>query len=484
MGFPWLGKGKKPHRAKFTKAELASLSRLKYAEDFDLPEEAETLYRISQYAETGGRFIVKKRFETSGYRSAFVVAFEHYPSRDQIAQEVYPKYGGGTYTVHPERRPGQFASHTFGGTSKYEPYGPPPKSRRGQLDDETRRRLDGFLQDLRWKDPELWDQVNLARLGKEWGIEIPRQEEHEPDWEDRMLQEYLEEHPEVKDEYYKAKLRGMGVEIPEEPDEPDEPDELLKWMEVLIRLEHSIERGARARDTADVLVEGVGLVRDFQRLRSGDHSSGEEPESVPPQLTPETSKHSDQQPQPKTERREPQPINQEKTPVFPLAEWEPIIRGQSGVTSPNPRTVDANPRLPWYSLLTMGDWNELEAGIHGDPGEFVDSLQSQAGEGSCNHSLVLEALTEPSGLVEAVSEAVKSLPVTPGRGEEYELAVLVLTHLTETEEGKRWVEEAHGAARALGADADDGSDLGEVVDGGQQAGTPEDEELWDSPDLL
>ena len=41
MGFPWLGKGKKPHRRKFTKAELASLGRLKYAEDFNLPEDAD-----------------------------------------------------------------------------------------------------------------------------------------------------------------------------------------------------------------------------------------------------------------------------------------------------------------------------------------------------------------------------------------------------------------------------------------------------------
>ena len=87
---------------------------------------------------------------------------------------------------------------------------------------------------------------------------------------------------------------------------------------------------------------------------------------------------------------------------------------------------------------------------------------------------------EPSGLVEAVSEAVKSLRVTPGRGEEYEVAVLVLMHLTETEEGKRWMEEAHGAATALGADADDGS----VVDAGQGAATSDDDEGWDPPDVL
>ena len=182
MGLFQRHRGKKPHRRTFTKAELASLRSLKYAEDFNLPEEAETLYRISQYADTGGRFIIKKRFGTSGYRSVFVVAFDHYPSRNQIAQEVYPKYGGGTYTVHPEGRAGQFASHTFGGPSKYEPYGPKPKGRRGELDDETRRRLEDFLRDLEWKDPGLWHQVNLARLEKEWGIEIPRQEEHEPDW--------------------------------------------------------------------------------------------------------------------------------------------------------------------------------------------------------------------------------------------------------------------------------------------------------------
>jgi len=480
MGLFQRHKGKKPHRRKFTKAELASLRKLEYAEDFNLPEEAETLYRISQYADTGGRFIVKKRFETGGYRSVFVAAFDHYPSLNQIGQEVYPKYGGGTYTVHPEGRAGQFASHTFGGTSRYEPLGPKPKSRRGELDDETRRRLEDFLRDLEWKDPELWQQVNLARLEKEWDIEIPREDEHEPDWQDRMLQEYLERHPEVKDEVYKARLRGMGVEIPEEPDELGQSE---KWMEVLIRLENSIERGARARDTANVLVEGVGLVQDFLRMRSGDNSTGGTPAPVPPQLTPPTSHQSDQQPQSQSIPREPQQISHGNTPVPPLEEWEPVIRGQSGVTSPNPRTVDANPRLPWYSLLTGDDWNELEEGIHGDSGEFVDRLQDKGRGGSFHHSLVLYALTEPSGLVEAVSEAVKSLRVTLGRGEEYEVAVLVFMHLTETAEGKRWMEDAHGAARALRDDADDGSGV-EVVDGGQQAGTSEDDEVWDSPELL
>lgn len=97
------------------------------------------------------------------------------------------------------------------------------------------------------------------------------------------------------------------------------------------------------------------------------------------------------------------------------------------------------------------DWADLEHGVHGDPAEYLEKLQTRARGQSLKDAalLVLFASEEPPSITNFLSQEVKKLGVERGKGEEYEIAVVVLKHLTETSEGKRWLDEVHAAARAL-----------------------------------
>ncbi len=57
------------------------------------------------------------------------------------------------------------------------------------------------------------------------------------------------------------------------------------------------------------------------------------------------------------------------------------------------------------------------------------------------------------------------MSVAPGKGEEYEVAVLVLKHLTEAEAGREWLVKAHAAAKSLIAEVGPGNVAGVEGDG-------------------
>ena len=103
------------------------------------------------------------------------------------------------------------------------------------------------------------------------------------------------------------------------------------------------------------------------------------------------------------------------------------------------------------SLLTMVDWGELERGVHGDPAEYVrEHLGSLRGEDVAHGNLArLFHDHEPLAILEALSQAVQSMAVDAGKGEDYEVAVLVVKHLMETEKGQQWLAQAQMATRAV-----------------------------------
>ena len=108
--------------------------------------------------------------------------------------------------------------------------------------------------------------------------------------------------------------------------------------------------------------------------------------------------------------------------------------------------------LDWVSLLSQLDWAEVERGVHGDPGEFIQRAYDSALDGQDGTHQALARLfhdLEPPAILDAFTRAVESMAVTAGKGEEYEVAVLVVKHLTETEAGRAWLAKAHIAAGAI-----------------------------------
>jgi hypothetical protein len=106
--------------------------------------------------------------------------------------------------------------------------------------------------------------------------------------------------------------------------------------------------------------------------------------------------------------------------------------------------------LPPGTYLKAVSLDEWEQGVHGDPFDFVEHLLGRIREGSFSHSVALALLQEPERLVDAIKDQAETLRLAPpGKGEEYEQAVLVHKHLTETAEGKQWLKEAKAAAQML-----------------------------------
>lgn len=105
--------------------------------------------------------------------------------------------------------------------------------------------------------------------------------------------------------------------------------------------------------------------------------------------------------------------------------------------------------LPPGTYLEPVSLDEWEQGVHGDPLDFLEHLLERIRGGSFSHSVILALLQEPERVVGAIKDQAETLRVEPGRGEEYEQAVLVHKHLTETQEGRRWLIEAQAAARML-----------------------------------
>lgn len=105
--------------------------------------------------------------------------------------------------------------------------------------------------------------------------------------------------------------------------------------------------------------------------------------------------------------------------------------------------------LPPGTYLEPVSLDEWEQGVLGDPLDFVEHLLERIQDGSFGHSMALALLLEPNRLVDAFREQAETLRVATGKGEEYEQAVLVHKHLTETEEGRQWLKDAQAAAHML-----------------------------------
>jgi Homeodomain-like domain len=92
------------------------------------------------------------------------------------------------------------------------------------------------------------------------------------------------------------------------------------------------------------------------------------------------------------------------------------------------------------------DWQDLEARLRGDPGEMVTDLWYSARTGNQGHGMTLVSLCDISEFLESVNDSVTTLHKTADRKKDYEVAIRVRNYLTETDEGRRWLEGAQHAA--------------------------------------
>lgn len=83
------------------------------------------------------------------------------------------------------------------------------------------------------------------------------------------------------------------------------------------------------------------------------------------------------------------------------------------------------------------DWLDLEAGVKGDPRDFVAHLWESSRTVNIGHGVTMISLGDTTAFLESVGESVKLLQGDTDRLREYVLAAQVQTHLTGSEEGRR-----------------------------------------------
>ncbi|MDA1129851.1 MAG: hypothetical protein O2913_14340 [Chloroflexi bacterium] len=488
---------------------LAELRRLPYSEDFDLPRQAKRLARVYEHDQLGGSFEVRK---VMGKHSPVVATFDYFPSEPQVIAEIYEDYGGGRYSIHLQGQPGAIKSFSVAGRSTFHSEGAPPKTARQELEDQSARYASGFLEKEIHSGSEIGRHLQRALVAKTYGIELP-EPPPEPTQDEQWLAEYLEDNPEAKDAVVEAKLRKRGVKLPETK---TEVDQFIDQITQMANLKESIAKFERAgepepslaRDAlqafAAVVPGLVGRLIDPKAaqtqvpggpstpLPQPDAANGSQtaqketglgtaptseppPKSTPPSGPPQGSASPMDQPgtveQPTLADQETEDIGKQAGPQ---------TQGQALPTPTDPATMRSVSAALQKEFAKRVDWSDLEQGINGDPAGYVEHLRDKAQEQGTGHGVVLGCLLDQESFLEVLNEAVGRLRNQPGRGEEYETAVLVLKHLTETENGKRWLEEAHKSAKALFEQALDGG----AVERWSGPDRHEDEAMEDEPPLM
>ena len=472
---------------------LIELRRLPYAEDFSLPREAAKLSRVYEHDMSGGSFEIRKTMAGRIKHSPVVAVFDEFPSETHILEAVYENFGGGQYAIHLRGQPGAVKTFNFPGKSKFHPQGSPPTTVRQELQDESARYAAEFLEKEIRGGSELGRHLQQALVAKTYGIELPA----EPTYEQNMVEEFMEDHPELKDAYAKALLSKQGIQISEEK---TELESLMDGLRQMGKLKESIARFQRAGEpepnlARDAIQALAAVAPDVMKLLIGPKAKSAQASTAPltPVSEPQAVKGSEAMQEPTGLRQvaapEPTTARPTEAATRPPQQSDRLDKGKVGQpqldkvtegtgnqphaespgqsTSPEPDTmysVSATLRKVFTSSV---NWADLERAINRDPSDYVEHLRDKAQEHGTGYDAVLGCLLEPARFLEALNEAVERLLDQPGGGEDYESAVLIQRQLNETEEGRHWLEEARAAAigthegMALDVEIKDASDTGE-----------------------
>lgn len=477
MGIFQRKRTKKNPRSNIQPDYLDELRGLPYAEDFDLPREAAKLARVYEHDISGGSFEVRKTMAGRTKHSPVVAVFSEFPSETQILEAAYESYGGGQYSILLKGQPGPIKTFNFPGRSKFHSQGPPPKTGRQELQDESARYAGELLDKEISSGSELGRQLQQALVAKAYGIKLP-EPPAEPTYEEEMLREYLAARPDLEDEYAKMLLRKQGVKFPKEQTDlewtTDGVRKLVKLKEEIARFERAGEPEPNlARDFLQMLAavapDLIGLllemkanpakvpieppVPDPQPLREQAKGSesvqdkiGLDTAPVSRSLSVQPSEPAIHQPQdsdnPDEDEDKRLPLNQRTE----QASRQPQPDSHTPSTSPDQPTMRSISATFRKEFAGSEDWSELERGINGDPAVYVEHLREKAQKQGTGDSGLLGCLVDPESFLKALEGAVDRLRGEPGRGEDYEVAILIRKYLTDSKEGRRWLEEARATA--------------------------------------
>lgn len=415
---------------------LDVLKGLVYAEDFILPGEARKLARVYEHVQAGGAFEIRKTMGSRTKSSPVVAVFSEFPYEAQIFEAVSEAYGGGRYGIYLEGAPGVIKTFQFPGPSRYQPHERSKKTIRKEQRDNLARQAAIYVQQEIDSGSELGGQLKLAVISQSLGIDVPELAP-EPSQDERLIAEYLEDHPEVKAAYVEAKLRELGVKSHETQTEIERTTEQLSQMADQLKALRELEVAGRPEpNLMRELVQGIAAALPTVLSLLIDHKgtpdkTPTEPGAVPPETevvgTPLTAQAPTElasniglEPtsfqQPKTSKRD-----SRRSRMAEVSQTEQSEISQS------------------QEFASTVDWSDLETGIHSDPVDYIAHLLEMGHDKSNGHDALLWGLKDPDTFLAALDEAVERLRGQPGLGHDYEIAVLVQKHLTESEKGKQWL---------------------------------------------
>lgn len=320
------------------------------------------------------------------------------------------------------------------------------------------QRLEPVLERYAVKALEANDDFALQLLGAYMDVKIPKKTIddmlHEeiranPDLRRQWAEDYLERQKRRgrTDTEIAAEVLGLGVELAKMMERgrwPDVVEKALTSGEVRKTVEAWLGRGAQGLQglsgptPAQPQVQPAGAP-----IRPLPEGSGHEPEPGSPPLSVPVAQPGQQALQPLGSDNGTDGGESERNQVIHQA-----VANPHGKIPPSmPDAAETRRCIAFFrgSFVAMVDWLDLEAGVQGDPRDFVAHLWESAQAGNSGHGVTLISLGDTNAFLESVGASVRSLQGDEGRITEYEAAIRVQNRLTETEEGRRWLEVACGA---------------------------------------
>jgi len=303
------------------------------------------------------------------------------------------------------------------------------------------------------------DEYILRFFGNQYGMKIPKKTI------DDIVREGIRNNPDLKRQVaddYLVRRRRMGRTETEIAGEV--LDLAMKFADIMVR--------GRWTDVAEKAITSGEIRKIIEVLRGRQSPESESlsrptlaqhPDQPADTSTPLLTKWPEGEPttgSPPSSALETQPDHQSPQP--PEVEKRPDGTGpQETAAVPHEKLPPSMPDAVTIrrfiaairrDFVQKVDWVDLEAGVHGDPGDFVAHLWEGVGAGNSGYSVTFISLGDTSAFLEYVSGAVMILREDADRSKEYELAIRVQMLLTETEEGRQWLEAAHNTAVRLFSD--------------------------------
>ncbi|MCH8282192.1 MAG: hypothetical protein IIC96_16090 [Chloroflexi bacterium] len=485
-------KGKKKITKVAAPITTEELEDLPYAGDFDLPREETKLRAVYEHERTGGNFDIRKVFAARGTRAKTIAKVAQFPSHYDLLAMVDETYGGGTYNIHPAGSARVLKTYVVDGPPKYKPGGTQrEKTRAQELKAEFEEQALRYALERLEDDPEMQHLVGTGMLQKFFGVEIPP----DLDWKEQIFREGVEGDREYRRALVEAGLRKMGADFPEDADPLQEQ---INKQEQLERISELLGAGTKPPSLMRELLLALPvalpeILKIIQMVQSSEPAKSDT--STAPALETPSSQPVIHQPPDLVA-----PIENQEGRVYGLGQVSPEV-------APPPEGLDPGPIVPPQPTsrpspdsqpgedaiqkphISYVDWAELETGVYGDAGEFIRGVCLTAYErDSLPHHELAELFrdNESAAILGELSRLAESMWVESGKGEEYEVAVLVLKQLAESEEGRLWLAQAHLAAKVIQEKLEEFATggVGRTKNGESERDSLDEEDEFDSPMLI